>query len=266
MQKQTYPIEATIPIDSSTHDQYELKGFEEFGTRLVINKDRNTYNIVLRDNVTANNIEKHIWNIADILCLSLAVSQSGVFARTVYYGKGGGLSGVKWLDKAPAEAAATGIKVLNIDVFDHSKIVEAEKLFTKIRANIDTNNTLKAAVAAYTVSCRFFNLDIVRESALNFFTVAEIIATGVLPRTLTTKATYKLSDILKAAKKLGIEGSYIGEGYEIRGELAHGHAKHILLTEHSLGEHEVSSYSIKLPVLKCKQVADQFLRAYIEKL
>lgn len=266
MNTKKYPVQITLPIISTTHDGFELARFGLMGEKLNISKDRNTYNVNLETEVTEDNIEKHIWKIIDSLCVALSITQPGVFSRAVYYGKGGGLAGIKWLGDSPPSAAATGVSVMDINLFDTSKMSEAESVFDKLLNKIDNDSTLKAVMIAYTVSCRFFNLDIIRESAINFFTVAEIVASQTLPRTLSDKSTYQLKDLQKAGKQLGIENELIENSYKVRGELAHGHEKHLLLMEHSLGEHEISSYSLKLPALECKKIADSFVLGYINNI
>lgn len=266
MNDKKYPIKVALQIDSSTHENFELSEFAQYGDQLSITKDRNTYSAVFFTEVTENYIEKHVWRVLDALCLALSITQSGIFARHVYYGKGGGLAGIKWLDGFPSSAAATRVTVLDVRNYDSSKTFEAENLFNTILNVIDTDDTLKAALIAYTVSCRFFNLDIIRESAINFFTVAEIVATAILPRALSSKSTYQLKDLQKAGEQLGVDKNLVQSSYKVRGELAHGHSNHLLLMEHSLGEHEVSSYSLKLPALECKKLADEFLSKYLQSL
>ena len=250
MDYKKYPISVILQVDSSTHENFELQKFAKYGDKLNISKNRNTYYINFLTEVTEDYIEKHVWKVLDTLCLSLSITQSGVFARHVYYGTGGGLAGISWLETAPPSAAATGVSVHDVRAYEPTNTPEAEKIFDTFLDKIDTNDTLKAVLIAYTISCRFFNLEIIREAAINFFTVAEIVATAVLPRALSSKSTYQLKDLMKAAEILGVDKSLVQNSYKIRGELAHGHSNHLLLMEHSLGEHEISSYSLKLPALE----------------
>lgn len=258
-----YSVLAKIPMESSTHQDFEIGEFGKYKEKLSIRKERNGYVCYLETYVTESSVESEIWRVIDSLCLSLSITQDGVFSRQVSSIKGA-LGGIEFLGAIPPTAPGTGISVLDVKNLERSLLPEAEYIFEKFELGTPRNENFYSLLIAYTVSCRFFNTQMIRESAINFFSVVEMVATLVLPPLIAAKSVYKETDLHKAAKKLGINNfNELDEAYDIRGELAHGHTKHLLLMQHSLGEQPISGWFIREPALKCKKAADMFLRKFL---
>lgn len=258
-----YPVLVKIPIESSTHQDFEISSFGKYKEKLSIRKERNGYVCYLETYVTESSIESEIWRVIDSLCLSLSITQDGVFSRLVSSIKGA-LGGIEFLGAIPPTAPGTGINVLDVKNFELNFLPEAELFFKKFETETPHNENIYSLLIAYTVSCRFFNTQLIRESAINFFSVVEMVATLVLPPMIAAESVYKETDLHKAAKALGINNfSELDEAYDVRGELAHGHTKHLLLMQHSLGEQTISGWFIREPALKCKKAADMFLRKFL---
>lgn len=262
-----YPVIATVPIESSTHEGFELRKFGKFGERLTIKKGRNRYTCRLKTAIKASPKApadlSNIRDTVDTLCLALSITQDGVFSRQ-YRNPPTGLLNLKWCAEAPKELVGSGIRVIENKKFNHKLIKDAEYIFDKFTRTRENNPNAYSILIAYTVSCRFLNNGMIRESAINFFSVVETVATLVLPRKLKDKSTYQPQDLWKAATQLNLTLKYesLKNAYDLRGGLAHGHPKHILLMQHSLAEQEVTSWSLIKPALECKKVADSYIRGF----
>jgi len=153
--------------------------------------------------VTESSVETRVWNILDSLCLSLSITQNGIFSRE-YISHRGAFWGIEWLNGIPPTAPGTGVRVLDVKNFDASLLKKAEWVFDKFERGISNNEKLYSFLIVYTISCRFFNSEMIREAAINFFSIAEMVATLILPVKIAEKSVYQLKDLHKAAKMLRI--------------------------------------------------------------
>ena len=263
MNKKHYPILVEALIDSAVHELFDISSFASYGDRLSIKTVRGVHECKFETEITEEEGVTPALDIIDTLCMSLSIVQQGIFSRRINEAHSS-LAGIKWLSGSPPSFPCQGLIVTENKDFDYRLMPKVEALFNnflRIRARDEGEY---AILIEYTVSSRFFNTQMIRESALNYFSIVEMIASIILPSSIANRSVYSLSALHRAAKKLCIDPRLVDEAYRLRGELAHGHSKHLLLMQHSLGEHQISSWSLKTPALSCKNIADEFINKYLE--
>lgn len=253
-------VKVSLPITSQTHSDYMVNCLPDF--EIIAERHKR---LIRAELDVSDEVEIDTWKYINSALASLSIIADGVFSRVVW-DKKGALGGIKFLSKTPPEVFGTGIMVSQDKKLNPEVAPLLKSGFQKIYQKISKNGEAFAILIFYTVSSWFFNCDLIRESTINYFTVVESIASTVTPN-LRQKAVHDLKDIYRAMDQLKIDDSHrslVRKAYILRGEVAHGHPKHLILAQHSLGSHPSSSWSLKEPALECKKAADIFLRAFFE--
>ncbi|MFH1767383.1 MAG: hypothetical protein ABH826_04860 [Patescibacteria group bacterium] len=230
---------------------------------IEIVKERRQHHFIQGEVSVGVEVDIDMWEHIDSFLASLSVNGEGVFSRVVwnYFG---GESEIAFLTPQPSEIGGTGLRVMNDADLDVSRKNLYLDSFNKILQRVKSDKKDFSVLVLYTVSNWFFNTDLIREAGINYFSVVETIASIKRPN-LWRRSAYSLRDIHGAMDDLQIDNSnrgIIDEAYKMRGDLAHGHPKHLILAQHSLGAHPATSWSIKAPSLKCKEAADIFLQGF----
>lgn len=251
-------IKVSSQIKSTTHQNYSLDCTPDFSIR----QENQDYFIDGELNV-GKEVQIDAWRAVDSFLAGLSIIEKGVFSRIVW-NRHNLKSSIKFLTPPPNELPGTGLQVSDvnqINLINRDLYIEA---YVNIYEKAVKDNNAFAILSTYTVSNWFFNDDLIREAGINYFCVVEAIASIKLPN-LWEKSVYNLKDIHKAMVLLGIEKKeldIIDEAHNARGELAHGHPKHLLLSQHVLKSQPVSSGILKKPALICKSAADLVLKKY----
>jgi len=258
-----HKVKLDIEITSTSHMNYTLD-FPSKQLQITTIKDgKDKYFLKTGEITISPAVEIDSWKYADSFLAALSITDDGVFSRVVWE-RQGALQGIHFCLPKPSTIDGVGVSVHSVNPLDLSKEAQYLAAFDRIYERVNSDEKAFAILTFYSVSNWFLNAGLIREAAINYFSVVEAIATITIPD-FRGKTVYEMKDILKAMSYLKIDSSVepaVRQAYGIRGDISHGNAKYLTIIQHSLGANPTSSASLREPALACKAAADIFLKRY----